>query len=116
MTKWSQARSASEVYLPPGHKLSCDPSQFCHPLPAVLKSVGLAEDAESAMFPHTLKMLDWGKRFNVHLRREQLKTPDVSNDPGTWKMLEQGDIPGMSKGGGALAVVVPLVVRQRAVA
>ena len=29
--------------------------------------VGPAEDAESVMFPHTIKMLDWGKRFNVHL-------------------------------------------------
>ena len=29
--------------------------------------VGLAEDAESVMFPHTIKMLDWGKRFKVHL-------------------------------------------------
>ena len=46
--------------------------------------VGLAEDAESVMFPHTIKMFDWGKRFNEHLQRDQLKMPDVSGDPGTW--------------------------------
>ena len=34
------------------------------------KVVRLAEDAESVMFPHTIKMLDWRKRFNVHLRPE----------------------------------------------
>ena len=52
--------------------------------------VGLAEDMESVMFPHTINMLVWGKRFNVHLRRDQLKMLDVSSDPGTWKMMEQG--------------------------
>ena len=46
--------------------------------------VGLAEDEESVMFPHTIKMLDWGERLNLCLRRDQLKTPDVSGDPGTW--------------------------------
>ena len=46
--------------------------------------VGLAEDTDSATFLHTIKMLDWGKRFNVHLRRNQLKTPHVSGDPRTW--------------------------------
>ena len=46
--------------------------------------IGLAEDADSEVFPHTIKMLDWGKRRNVHLRRDQLKTPDVSGDLGTW--------------------------------
>ena len=77
------------------------------------KVVGLAENTESVMFTHTIKMLDWGKRFYVHLRRDQLKTLDVSGDPGNvvlastssrklqvlyifavvtrmWKMMEQG--------------------------
>ena len=54
------------------------------------KMVGPAEDAESEMFPHTIKMLDWGKRFNVPLRRDQLKMPDVSSDPATWKMMDKG--------------------------
>ena len=70
--------------------------------------IGLAEDAESVMFPHTIKMLDWGKRFNVHLRRDQLKMPDVSGDPGTWKMIEQGIY--------VMTVVVSLVVQKGAVA
>ena len=52
--------------------------------------VGLAEDVESVMFPHTIKMLVWGKRFNVHLRRDQLKILDISSDPGTWKMMTLG--------------------------
>ena len=29
------------------------------------KMVGLAENAESVMFPYTIKMLDWGKLFIV---------------------------------------------------
>ena len=99
--KRSQERSADKVYVPPGHKLSCD--SRCGPdmySPDIIgshilfktagdgwefaKVVGLAEDAESVMFPHTIEMLDWGKRFNVYLRREQLKTSDVSGDPRTW--------------------------------
>ena len=100
MAKRSQARSAGEVYVPPGHKLSCDPR--CGPdmyssdiIGSYIffktagdgwqfaKMVRLAEDAESVMFPHTIKMLDRGKWFNLHLRRDQLKMPDVSGDPGT---------------------------------
>ena len=46
------------------------------------KVVGQAEDVESVKFPHTIKMLDWGKRFNVHLQRDELNTTDVSGDPG----------------------------------
>ena len=47
------------------------------------KVVGLEEDAKSVMFPRTINTLDGGKRFNVHLRRDQLKMPDVNGDPGT---------------------------------
>ena len=101
MEKRSQARSAGEVYVPPGHKLSCNPR--CGPdifssdiIGSYIffkatsdgwqfgKVIGLAEDAGSVMFPHTIKILDWGMRFKVHLRRDQLNTPDVSDDPGTW--------------------------------
>ena len=66
--------------MPPGHKLSCDsrsgPDMYS---PDTIGSynffkttsdglqfanvVGLAEDAESVKFPHTIKMLDWGKQF-----------------------------------------------------
>ena len=86
--------------MPPGHKLSCDPRRGPGMYSSVIigshiffktagggrqftKVVGLAEDAKSVMFPHTINRLDWGKRFNVHLRRDQLKMPDVSGDPGT---------------------------------
>ena len=48
------------------------------------KVVGLAEDAESVKFPHTIKILDWGKRFYVHFQRDELNTTDVSDDPETW--------------------------------
>ena len=104
--KRSQARSAGKIHVPPGHKLSCD--SRCGPYmysPDIIgsyifftaagdgwqfaKVVGLAEDAESVMFPHTIKMLDWGKLFNVHLRRERLKMPDVSGDPRTWCFLAE---------------------------
>ena len=88
--------------MPPEHRLSCDPrcGRGKNP-PDIIgsyiffktagdgwqfgkKVVGLTEDAESVMFPHTIKMLDWGKWFNVHLRREQLNMPDVSGDSRTW--------------------------------
>ena len=87
--------------MPPGHKLShdsrCGPDMYS---PDIIgsynvfkttgdgwqfaKVVGLAEDAESVKFPYTIKMLDWGKRFYVHLQRDELNTTDVSGDPGTW--------------------------------
>ena len=73
--------------MPPGYKLSCD--SRCGPVmysPDITgsynffetvgggwqfaKVVGLAEDAESIKFRHTIKMLDWKKRFNVHLQRD----------------------------------------------
>ena len=100
MAKRSLARSAGVVYVPPGHKRSCDPRCGPNMYSSYIigsyiffkttgdewqfaKMVGLAGDAESVMFPHTVKTLDWGKRYNVHLRRNQLKMPDVSGDPGT---------------------------------
>ena len=107
MAKRLQARSAGKVYVLPGHKLSCD--SRCGPdmySPDIIDSyiffktagdgwqfakvVEPTEDAESVMFPHTIKMLDWGKRFNVHLRRDQLKMPDASGGPETWKMIDKG--------------------------
>ena len=84
MAKRSQAPSAGEVYVPPGHKLICDPrygpnmysfdiiSSYIFFKTAgegwqFAKMPGLAEDAETVMFPHTIKMLDFRKWFNVHL-------------------------------------------------
>ena len=42
----------------------------------------MAEDAESKELPRTIKLLDLGKRYNVHLAAETLTT--VSEDTGTW--------------------------------
>ena len=36
--------------------------------------VGVAEGAESRRLPHTIKMLDLGKRYNVHLSKAALST------------------------------------------
>ena len=44
--------------------------------------VKVAEDAESKELPRTIKLLDLGKRYNVHLAAETLTT--VSEDTGTW--------------------------------
>lgn len=44
--------------------------------------VMVAEDGESKELPHTIKLLDLGKRYNVHLSEEKLTT--VSEDVGTW--------------------------------
>lgn len=43
--------------------------------------VMVMEDAESKDLPHTIKLLDLGKRYNVHLS-EKLTT--VSEEIGTW--------------------------------
>ena len=96
MAKHSLARSAREVYVSPEHKLTGD--SRCGPDVLTLyiffktagdgwqfaKMVGLAQqDVESVIFPHTIKMLFWGRQFDVHFRRDQLKATDVSDDPGT---------------------------------
>lgn len=44
--------------------------------------VGVAEDAESKSLPHTIKMLDLGKQYNVHLSKATLTT--VSEEQGMW--------------------------------
>lgn len=44
--------------------------------------VGIAEDAESVTLPHTIKMLDLGKQYNVHLSASTLST--VSEEQGAW--------------------------------
>ena len=44
--------------------------------------VMVAEDAERKELPHTIKLLDLGKRYNVHLAEEKLTT--VSQETGTW--------------------------------
>ena len=73
--------------MPPGNKLSCDsrcgPDMYSSDITGsydffktagdgrqFAKVVGLAEDAESVKFPHTIKMLDWRRRFYVHLQRD----------------------------------------------
>lgn len=48
--------------------------------------VGLAEDPESRMHPHTIRMLDLGESvhiYNVHLPEDRLTTT-VSGEAGTW--------------------------------
>ena len=42
----------------------------------------VAEDAESKELPYTIKLLDLGKRYNVHPAEEKLIT--VSEETGTW--------------------------------
>ena len=95
--------------MPPGPKLRCDPRHGPDMYSSNIidshiyfkraddgwqfaKVVGLEEDAKSVMFPHTINMLDRGKRFNAHLRRDQLKMPNVSGDPGTccWHLHPRG--------------------------
>ena len=83
MAKQLQTQSAGEVLVPPGHKLSChskcDPDMYSRDIIGsyiffkttgdgwqFAKVVGLVEDAESVKFPHTIKILDRGKRFYVH--------------------------------------------------
>ena len=42
--------------------------------------VMVAEDAESKKLPHTIKLLDLGKRYNVHLSKKKLTT--ISEEMG----------------------------------
>ena len=43
---------------------------------------GVAEDAESKSLPHTIKMLNLGKHYSVHLSKATLTT--VSEERGSW--------------------------------
>ena len=45
-------------------------------------TVMVAEDAPNKALPHTIKLLDLGKRYNVHLYEDKLKT--CSEEVGTW--------------------------------
>ena len=47
-----------------------------------LARVMVAEDAESKELPHTIKLLDLGERYSVHLAEEKRTT--VSEETGTW--------------------------------
>lgn len=38
------------------------------------RAVGIAEDAESKSLPHSIKVLDLGKQYNVNLSQEVLTT------------------------------------------
>ena len=44
--------------------------------------VAVVEDGPSVGLPHTIKMLDMGKNFNVHLSEARLTT--VEEAAGTW--------------------------------
>ena len=44
--------------------------------------VGIAADAKSMSLPHTTKMLDLGKQYNVHLSASTLST--ISEERGAW--------------------------------
>ena len=44
--------------------------------------IGAEEDARNQAFAHTIKLLDLGKRYNVHLHKDKLKT--FSEEIGTW--------------------------------
>ena len=44
--------------------------------------VMVAEDAPNKALPHTIKLSDLGKRYNVHSYEDKLKT--FSEEVGTW--------------------------------
>ena len=48
--------------------------------------VMVAEDAESKKLPHTVRLLDLGKRYNVHLAEEKLTTVSekIKHGVGMW--------------------------------
>ena len=161
MAKRSKARSAGKVYVPPIHRLSCD--SRCGPdiySPDIIgsyiffktagdgwqfaKVVGLAEDAESVMFPHTIKMLDWGNgltcTFDANNSRRRTAAVTRERGAGIYILAEVAsvihircldvnvDYYGLVAThrshvlgnicilcGSVLAAVVPLVVREGAV-
>ena len=53
------------------------------------KVVGLAEDAESKSLPHTIKMLDLGKQYNVRLSKETLTTDQEQRRAWCWHVHER---------------------------
>ena len=95
-------RSAGKVYVPPGHKLSCNSR--------------LSPDMYS---PHSIDSYIFFKTAGNRWQFTKMvglaeKMLNVSGEQGTWKMLEQGNT--MSTGESVLTVVMRLVVQEGAVA
>ena len=98
LTKRTLARSKGERYVATGYKFCCDtrgrPGLYDRDMIGsyiyfktyragwqLARVMMVAEDAESKELPHMIKLLDLGKRYNVHLS-EKLTT--ISEEIGAW--------------------------------
>ena len=99
VAKRAIAREKGEKHVPTGYFLCCDtrerPKLYTPDIVGsyiyfktaqagwqLARVVGIAEDGESKSLPHTIKMFDLGKQYNVRLSQEALTT--VSEEPGAW--------------------------------
>ena len=99
LAKRTLACSKGERYVATGHKVCCDtrgrPGLYDRDMIGsyiyfktyragwqLARVVVVAEDAESKELPHTIKLLDLGKRYNVHLSKKKLTT--ISEEIGAW--------------------------------
>ena len=95
----AMARAKGERHVPTGYFVCCDtrerPKLYAPDIVGsyiyfktaqagwqLARVVGVEEDGESKSLPHTIKMLDLGKQYNVRLSLETLTT--VSEERGTW--------------------------------
>ncbi|CAN0004472.1 unnamed protein product [Laminaria digitata] len=62
--------------------MDCTHKEAVHLGWQLARVVMVAEDAPSTLLPHTIKLLDPGKWYKVHLSEEKLTT--VSEEIGTW--------------------------------
>ena len=91
VAKRAIARETGERHLPTGYMVCCDvrarPSLYSpdivgsyiyfkttHAGWQLARVVRLAEDTKRKSLPHTIRMLDLGKEYNVHLSKETLTT------------------------------------------
>ena len=99
MAKRFVAREQGSRFVPPGYILTDDATRGpdvyhpdiigCYVYFKTKKDgwhlaevAGLQGNPEQLPLPHTLRMLDLGKRYSVHLRRENLKVS--RGNPGDW--------------------------------
>ena len=66
--------------------MDCAHKESVHLGLQLARVVMVAEDAESKKLPHTVRLLDLGKRYNVHLAEEKLTTVSekIKHGVGMW--------------------------------
>lgn len=89
LARREEARQWGQMFVANGYELRCDAKSGCYVYYRTQKAgwqlaqvMGLLENPEVQNLPHTVRTLDLGKKFNVHLRLENLNSS--RNRVGDW--------------------------------